>query len=63
LAVEGPEPPPPDDEPGDGPDWVALGGMVAEALAQVATAQLAAEDAGRGLTALAERIREYEEAA
>jgi hypothetical protein len=37
--------------------------MIAEALAQVATAQLAAEDAGRGLTALAARIREYEQAA
>lgn len=51
-------------EPDPAPvDWVALGGMVAEALAQVATAQLAAEDAGRGLTALADRIREYEQAA
>lgn len=70
---EPPVDPPPVDPPDDPPDepepplqpvdWVALGGMVAEALAQVATAQLAAEDAGRGLTALAARIREYEQAA
>jgi hypothetical protein len=60
LGPGGPNPPPP---PPDGVDWVALGGMVAEALAHVATARLAADDAGRGLTALAEKIREYEQAA
>lgn len=44
-------------------DWAALYALVAEALALVATANLAAEDAIRTLQVLENRIRESELAA
>ncbi len=61
-----PPPPPPDPDPDPEPgavDWAALYALVAEALALVATANLAAEDAIRTLQVLENRIRESELAA